>query len=541
MTISNWDVIIIGGGAGGLSAALTLGRARQQTLVIDSGSPRNRFAEHAHGMLALDGISPSDLVATGRAQAEGYGVQLLDDSVAGVEERDRSIRVSTASGQLHEARALIVATGLTDTLPDVPGLRARWGKSVLHCPYCHGWEVRDQRLGIVALSPMALHQAQLVRQWSDDITLFSGGVVADNASNPVQLPDADAERLRARGVKILASPVTEVIGEGDAISMVKTADGALTPIDAIFTFGDAQPQDGFLASLALERADTPMGSFIAVDPLGKTSAERIWAVGNVVNPGAALPQAAGDGMFTAAQVNMSLVTEAFDRAVGEAQGQWPEIAPVDYWENRYAEKESIWSGKANAALVDVVTRLQSGAELPGTALDLGCGEGADVIWLGQAGWQATGLDISATAIERARAAASRAGLEDGSASFKQADLSDPSSFEFDQEFDLVTASFLHSTVELPRTEILRRASTLVGAGGYLLIITHASAPEWLSDHAAEHPHHHTFLTPEEEVAALDLPSASWTTVIAETRNRAATGPNGDSVTLEDGVILLQRT
>ncbi|MDJ1370608.1 SAM-dependent methyltransferase [Gulosibacter molinativorax] len=545
MTTTTWDAIVIGGGAAGLSAALALGRSRRRTLVIDGGLPRNRFADHAHNILGLDGVPPLEIVRTGREQAGEYGVEFLEARVAGVTERERGVRVQTAEGDIHEARAAVVTTGLTDILPDISGLRSRWGKTVLHCPYCHGWEVRDGRLGVLVLSEFGFHQAQMIRQWSDDLTVFLG--------DGVRLPEPLGERLRARGIRIVESPITEVLGEGDTIDEVRTASGESYPLDAIFTFGQATPNDGFLADLELTRNDTPLGSFIAVDATGKTSANRVWAAGNVVNPGAAVPQAAGDAAFAAAQLNMALVEEDFDLAV--AASNEPSEATADYWNGRYGEKPAMWSGRPNATLVDVVADLA-----PGAALDLGSGEGADVVWLASQGWDALGLDISSVAVARAEQAAAAFGASAapdtsaarGRASFRVVDLASPDALQLDERFDLVTASFLHSTLALPRTEILRSASELVGQGGHLLVITHAAPPPWFGGadqaehehkhkHKHKHNHHHTFLSPEQELEALALDPASWRVVIAEARIRSAMAPDGAPAELEDGVLLLQRS
>ncbi|WP_460707761.1 NAD(P)/FAD-dependent oxidoreductase [Myceligenerans halotolerans] len=310
-----WDVIVIGGGAAGLSSALMLGRARRRVLVVDAGSPRNRFAAHMHGVLGNEGTDPADLLARGRQEAARYGVEVRGGRVDRVDEEARTVVVSLDDGTTLSARALVVATGITDRLPDVPGLAERWGKSVLHCPYCHGWEVRDRRLGLLATSQMDVHRAQLVRQWSDDLVVFTAGVGALD-------PDVEA-RLRARGVQLVASPVTEVLGDGDAITGVRTADGAIVEVDAIFAGGEPVPHDAFLAHLGLNRSDTPMGSFLAVDETGRTSAERIWAVGNVVNPGATVPMATGAGAMTGGAVNMALVTEEFDLAVAADVAEEP--------------------------------------------------------------------------------------------------------------------------------------------------------------------------------------------------------------------------
>ncbi len=305
---SLWDVIVVGGSAAGLSAALMLGRARRRVLVIDAGSPRNRFADHMHGVLGNEGTAPRAFVQRGRAEVAAYGVELRDGTVEAVLEADSGLSVVIAGGATQHARALVVATGIADDLPDVPGLAERWGTSVLHCPYCHGWEVRDERLGVLATSPMAMHQAQLVRQWSERVVLFS--------ERMGELDAAAAARLRARGIDIVRAPVVEVLGDGPSITGVRTADGIVTGVDAIFTAGTPTPHDAFLEGLALPRTEQPagLGSFLAVDQTGRTGHPRIWAAGNVVNPMVTVPIAMAAGTMAGSAVNAALVEEDFDLA-----------------------------------------------------------------------------------------------------------------------------------------------------------------------------------------------------------------------------------
>ncbi len=303
---NNWDVIVAGGGAAGLSAALMLGRSRRRVLVIDAGSPRNRFTEHMHGVLGQEGAAPRDLLARGRREAAGYGVEFAEGRIDRVEEGGDGLDVVATDGTVRSARALVVATGLTDELPDIPGLAERWGNTVLHCPYCHGWEVREQRLGVLVLSPLGLHQAQLIRQWSDQVT-----VLAD----PELLGADVARRLRSRGVDIVTEPVAEILGESPRIDGVRLRGGDEIPLDAVFTAGTPRPHDAFLGALDLTRTETPFGSFLEVDPMGATSHSRVWAIGNVVNPGANVPMSIGAGAFTGGAVNAALVSEDFDLAV----------------------------------------------------------------------------------------------------------------------------------------------------------------------------------------------------------------------------------
>ncbi|MGO1318600.1 MAG: FAD-dependent oxidoreductase [Cellulomonadaceae bacterium] len=522
MQQNSWDVIIGGGGPAGLSAALLLGRSRRRVLVIDAGSPRNRFAAHMHGVLGQEGLPPGELLDRGRAEAAGYGVEFVSESLERVERHGDVLRVVTTDGSLRSTRALVVATGLRDELPDVPGIAERWGTTVLHCPYCHGWEVRDQHLGVLTTSPLGLHQAELVRQWSDRVTVFTAGL------GP--LPAETEQRLRARGIDLEPARVTEVLGEGSAIAAVRLEDGREVAVDAIFTAGRLLPHDDFLAPLGLARNDSPAGSLLAVDATGRTSDKRVWAIGNVVNPMANVPMSIGAGAFTGGAVNGALVAWDVDAAVQDESTPLP--APYDFWEERYTGSDRAWSGNVNRVLADVAATL-----VPGHALDLGCGEGADVVWLARHGWAATGVDISPTAIRRATAAAEAAGLAPERARFRTADLATVPA----GAFDLVSASFLHSPVELPRADILRQAAARVAPGGHLLITSHASRPPWAPvDHGHVHVHEHSFLSPYEELEQLDLDPAQWDVVLAETRTRDATAPDGERATLDDAVVLVRR-
>jgi SAM-dependent methyltransferase len=206
----------------------------------------------------------------------------------------------------------------------------------------------------------------------------------------------------------------------------------------------------------------------------------------------------------------------------------PPVAPVTFWEERYAGADSVWSGRPNPALVAAAVDLR-----PGTALELGCGEGADAIWLAEQGWQVTGIDISSTAIQRAERAATHAGLGPERVRFLATDLS---SWSDGASVDLVTASFFHSPVELPRSEILQHASRIVAPGGHLLVISHAALPPW--SQSADR-HEHQFLSPSEELAALEL-GEGWDVLVCETRPRDAVGPHGEHAPMTDVVVLVRR-
>ena len=326
---TEYDVVVLGGGAAGLSAALTLGRARRRVLVVDDGLPRNRFASHMHTVLGHEGLDPAELLERGRAEVAFYGVALTTDRAVDVRE-ERSddgeirLRITAASGAELSARAIVLATGLTDRLPEIPGLAGRWGTRVLHCPYCHGWEVRDARLAVLVSSPVGLHQAQLIRQWSERLTVFTGSV---------DVPAEIAERLGARGIALVPGRVVEVsaadggsghdggpLADGSGVAAgaiaVRTEDGTVTVVDAIFTASAPEPNDGALAGLGLDRTELPMGqgSFLAVDATGRTSHERIWAVGNVTNPALGVAASMGAGTVAGGMLNMALISAEFDAA-----------------------------------------------------------------------------------------------------------------------------------------------------------------------------------------------------------------------------------
>lgn len=538
MTQTSWDAIVIGGGAAGLSAAQALGRSLRRTLVIDAGSPRNRFADHVHNALGLDGKAPAEIIEIGRAEAERYGVEFYAGSVVCVEEAAGGLRVVLeATGetvQTFDARALVVATGARDILPDIPGLARHWGKSVLHCPYCHGWEVRGSRIGVVTTSPLAVHQAKMVRQWSETVTVFSAG-----------LGELDVEAARAfaaRGVRVVTDAVAEVQGDGTQVSAVVTRDGESYPVDAVFAMSSVAPIDGFIDDLKLTREEQPWGSFIGVDLAGKTSHPRVWAAGNVVQPMATVPAVMGAGTMAGAAANATLIEEDYEHAVvhaeqdhGSAHAQQdPHEDPTAFWERRYSESDRIWSGRVNQALANIARDWT-----PGRSLDLGSGEGGDVLWFAEYGWRATGIDLSRTAVARAAAEASARGLND--ARFVAADLGDwveggAQIDGADEPFDLITSSFMQSPVELPRQRILQAALSRLAVGGRLVILTHAAPPPWAKNHPGE------FLPPESELALLGIDQGSddWAIEVAEVRERDASGPDGHQHHLEDTVVVVRR-
>ncbi|GAB3189902.1 NAD(P)/FAD-dependent oxidoreductase [Nesterenkonia suensis] len=316
-----YDALVIGGGPAGLSAAVALGRSLRRVLIIDAGAPRNRFASHMHTVLGHEGIDPAELLRRGRQEALSYGADLVTGRVSRLAESTgeagpTSLVATLEDGRTVFGRVVIAAGGLSDDLPEIPGLAERWGRSVLHCPYCHGWEVRGQRIGVLATSPLALHHAELLRQWTDRLTFFSAGAG--------ELPEETAARLRSRGVTIETVEVAAVEGQGSALSSVALADGRHVPVDALFTLGALRPHDEFLAGFELERAPSPMGDVLTVDATGRTSHPRIWAAGNLASPGANVVVAMSAGTMAGAGANMALVSEDFDAAQQRAQQRAPQ-------------------------------------------------------------------------------------------------------------------------------------------------------------------------------------------------------------------------
>lgn len=304
-----YDVVVLGGGAAGLSGALMLARARRSVVVIDAGAPRNAPAIGVHGLLAREGIRPAELLAHGRAEVRRYGGQVVAGEVSTAARDTEGFTVALAGGGSVRARRLLVATGLVDELPDVPGLRERWGREVVHCPYCHGWEVRDQAIGVLASGPLSVHQALLFRQWSDDVTFFSH-------TRP-QPSGEEAEQLAARGIRVVDGEVTSLAVAEDRLVGVRLSDGTLVSREALAVSPRMVARAGFLAALGLRPVEHPSGAgeHIPAEPTGRTDVPGVWVAGNVTDLAAQVGAAAAAGATAAAQINADLVAEETRQAV----------------------------------------------------------------------------------------------------------------------------------------------------------------------------------------------------------------------------------
>ncbi|MFG2236190.1 NAD(P)/FAD-dependent oxidoreductase [Streptomyces sp. NPDC048723] len=310
---SAFDVVVVGGGAAGLAGALTLVRARRSVLVIDSGSPRNAPAAHMHGYLGQDGESPAALLAKGRAEVTGYGGEIRPGTAVAADRLpDGSFLVRCGDGRTVRARRLLVATGLVDELPAVPGLGARWGRDVLHCPYCHGWEVRDQPIAVLADGPLAVHQAQLWRQWSERTTLLA---------HTWRLTAEDRELLAALGVRVVGGEVTGLAVQGDRLTGVTLAGGAVEECRALVVAPRFTARSGVLTGLGLpttvvERDGRAIGTCVESDPdTGATALHGVWVAGNVSSPLEKVPGAAAQGVRAAMAINTDLIEAETRRAV----------------------------------------------------------------------------------------------------------------------------------------------------------------------------------------------------------------------------------
>lgn len=309
----NYDVVVVGGGAAGLSGAVALARSRRSVLVVDAGDPRNARAGHVHNFLSRDGTPPSELYAAGRAEVTRYGGRVESGRVTALA-RDGErfgVQLSAQAGERTVAsRRLLVATGLRDVLPDVPGLAVRWGIDVLHCPYCHGWEVRDQRIGILATGPAAVHQAMLFQQLSPYVTLLEHtgpGLDADQR-----------EQLEALGVAIVAGTVEQVEADTSGLTGVRLAGHGHLALDAIVVAPRLEGRAELLEPLGLKQAEVrvgahPVGTRIEADRTGATAVPGVWVAGNLTDPQAQVIGAAAAGLTAGAAINLDLI---LDEAMG---------------------------------------------------------------------------------------------------------------------------------------------------------------------------------------------------------------------------------
>jgi thioredoxin reductase/SAM-dependent methyltransferase len=448
------DVAIIGGSAAGLAAALQLGRQRRSVIVVDAGEPRNAPAAHMHSYLGHEGLPPSELSAIGRDEVRSFGGEVIAGRAVDVTRTDDDhFRVELAGGHALVARRVLAATGLVDELPDIDGLAEHWGGDVIHCPFCHGFEVRDRRIVQIVTHPMGLHPAGLFRQLSAKFTLvLHHGIDAD-------APELEA--LRAAGVKVVDGPVRRVVmGDDGHVAAVELTDGDRIDADAIAVGPRFRVRTEPFASLGLKPAEHPngLGDFVDTDAAGATAIAGLYAAGNVTDPTQQVLQAAAAGSRVGGMISFSLADDDIRAAAR------PSAYEAD-WDHRYGG-DQMWSGNPNGTLVTEISGLA-----PGRALDVGAGEGADALWLAEQGWRVTATDISQRALDRVDAEAERRGLR---VECQHADANALDAFE-PGAFDLVSAQY----ASIPRTPDGRGVRNLMSAvarGGTLLVVSHDLEP-----------------------------------------------------------------
>lgn len=457
------DVVVIGGGPAGAAVALQLGRVRRSVLVVDAGQPRNAPSAHMQGYLGHDGVSPAQFSAITREELDAYGVGVVDGRILSVVDDDDTLLCATADGHAVRARRVVVASGLTDVLPDLDGVAEMWGDRVIHCPWCHGWEVRDQRVAVIDTSGLGSHQAQIFAQLTDHITLVR------NHSTPIN--DDELEQLRLLGVAVETRPALRIAATGDEIAVIlddTNGDPNLIVDVAVVAPNFTANADAVADLVEMWEHPSGLGHCVRADEFGATSHPKIIAVGNVADPMQQVLHAAAHGSKAATMLNTGLIHDDIEAARDAARRG-------SEWDERYGgHDDEMWSGKPNGTLITEASRLSTGR-----ALDVGCGEGADSIWLAQQGWNTTGIDVSAVAVERARRAAARLEVD---VEFSIVDaVSDPLEAA---SFELITLAYPALRKPEGRSAI-RSIGAAVAEGGRLIVIGHVQDERSLA-HARQH-------------------------------------------------------
>lgn len=495
------DVAVIGASAAGLAAALQLGRQRRTVVVVDSGEPRNAPATHMHSYLGHEGLAPSSLAAIGREEVRSYGGEVIAGRAVDVTRTvDGRFRVELVGGHAVIARRVLAATGLVDELPTIEGLAEHWGGDVIHCPFCHGYEVRDRRVVQIVTHPMGLHVAELFRQLTARLTLvLHEGVDADHP---------DLALLRAAGVTVIDQRVARIVTGADGrLAAVELAGGELIPADAVAVGTRFHVRADAFRSLGVEPVGHPsgLGDAVTTDAMGETSVRGLYAAGNVTDPRQQVLQAAAQGSQVGAMISASLARDDLEAAAR------PSATEAD-WDRRYGDGQ-IWSGNPNGTLVKEIA-----GHAAGRALDVGAGEGGDAVWLAEQGWRVTACDISRRALDRIAGAAHDRRL---TVECLRADGNADTPFEA-MGFDLVTAHY----ASIPRTPDGRGIANLLDAvapGGTLLVVGHDLEPMRtpVDTHLHSRPFDPDAYVRVDDVAAALTGEPGWRIDVHEKRPRPA--------------------
>lgn len=296
-----FDAIIVGGSYAGLSAAMALGRSLRDVLIIDGGKPCNRQTPHAHNLIAHDGNTPSEIAAKAREQVLAYPtVHWLNDWVTEVKGLDPNFSVTTSSAQTFHAKKILLATGVKDIMPDLKGFSESWGISVLHCPYCHGYEVRQTALGVLANGEMGYEMSKLISQWSKTVTLFTNGKAT--------LTDDQRKILEQHHIPVIEKEISELVHEKGYLSQLLFKDGTTHPLHALFAKIPAIQHSDMAVQLGCTMTDT---GHIAIDALQKTNVKGIYAAGDCTTMFRSLSAAIASGGLAGAMMNRELIDNSF--------------------------------------------------------------------------------------------------------------------------------------------------------------------------------------------------------------------------------------
>ncbi len=511
-----WDCVIVGGGAAGLSAALVLGRARRRVLLVDAGNQSNLAAHGIGGLLGSDGRPPADLYAAGRSELASYPT--VEVRRGEIVRGEPGFTLELADGTREQARTVLLATGMQYRSPNIPGTEGLWGGSVFHCPFCHGWEMRDAPVAVIAQGDRAVHSALMMRGWTDDLVVLTNG---DSG-----LDDAQVKLLDAAGIGVDDRPIARFVAQDADLEAVEFTDGTRLARRGALVAATLHQRSPLAAQLGAVSAPGPIAvDALIVDAFARTSVPGLFAAGDL---SAQTPQVAA-AVASGSQAGAAVVQRLLGEDVGLPVPPWPAQTAVtaQYWERHYGQRGRIWSGRVNAQLAEIAAGLPAGR-----ALDLGCGEGGDSVWLAEQGWRVTGVDVSDTALARAAAEAQERGVAD-KITFERHDLSESLP---EGRFDLVSAQFLQSPIAMDRSALLRRAAGAVADGGLLVVVDHGAAPPWAPEHVRKFP----FPSADEVVDSLQLDPAQWERVRVGRAEREATGPDGQQGVLIDNVMVLRR-
>lgn len=494
------DVAVVGGSAAGLAAALQLARQRRAVIVVDDGTPRNAPEAHMHGYLGREGMAPAEFVEAGRGEVRSHGGEVLQGRAVRVRaENDGGFTVDLTGGYSLRARRVLMATGIADELPDIEGLAEGWGRGVIHCPFFHGFEVRDRRLVQIVTHPMGLHPTPLLHHLTDRIT-----VVLHDLEG---VDESVVDSLSRAGVPIVRKRVRRVLtGSAGAVVGVELADGRTIGADAVLVGPRFRARVDALALTGV--ATTPhasgLGDVLEVDDNGQTRVPGLYAAGDLTDPGMQVLQAAAHGSRVGAMIAFSLADEDLHAGTRVFGGE------AD-WDHRYAADQQMWSANPNGTMVREVTDLA-----PGRALDVGAGEGADALWLAERGWDVTACDISRTALARIDAEAGRRRL---TVRTLHVDANAPDAFP-SGTYDLVSAQYA-SILRTPDQRGLRNLLDAVAPGGTILVVGHDLTPLRAPVDAREDTH---IFDPDaylgvEELATALAASDAFELDVHETRSR----------------------